>query len=40
VTTGEATAFTRLDSGVNQAPIVANNTLYLLQDNGRISAWR
>ena len=40
VTTGEATQFTHLDSGVSQAPIIANSTLYLLQDNGRISAWR
>jgi outer membrane protein assembly factor BamB len=40
VNTGQAAPFTRLYSGVSQAPIIANNTLYILQDNGKISAWR
>jgi outer membrane protein assembly factor BamB len=40
VTNGQVAPFTRLDSPISQAPVVANSTLYILQDNGRISAWR
>lgn len=40
VMTGAAAPFTKLGAGVSQAPIVANNTLYLMEDNGRISAFR
>ena len=40
VTNGQATPFTRLNSGVSRPPVIANNTLYILQDNGRIDAWR
>ena len=39
-TTGEAAEFTELDSGVSLPPIVANGTLYILDDGGRITAWR
>ncbi len=38
--TGEVADFTELDSGVSQPPIVANGTLYILEDSGRITAWR
>lgn len=27
-------------SSISQPPVVANNTLYVLEDNGRITAWR
>ena len=40
VNTGEAVPFTQLDSGVSRPPVIANGTLYFLQDNGRLSAWR
>ena len=40
VTTGAASEFAELSSGVSQAPIVANQTLYVLSDDGRITAWR
>ena len=40
VTTGEAAPFTELSDPVSLAPIVANNTLYILDDGGRITAWR
>jgi outer membrane protein assembly factor BamB len=40
VTTGAATPFTELDDPVSLAPVVANNTLYILDDGGRITAWR
>jgi len=40
VMTGEAADFTRLDSGVSLPPIVANQTLYILDDSGTITAWR
>jgi outer membrane protein assembly factor BamB len=40
VATGEATDFARLDSGISLPPIVANQTLYVLEDNGRITAYR
>lgn len=38
--TGTATPFTKLDAGVSLPPIVANQTLYILDDSGRISAFR
>jgi outer membrane protein assembly factor BamB len=40
VTTGQAAPFTELDDPVSLAPIVANGTLYILDDGGRINAWR
>jgi outer membrane protein assembly factor BamB len=40
VTTGESVPFVQLRSGVSQAPIVANGTLYILEESGRITAWR
>ncbi len=40
VMTGEATDFTELDDGVSLPPVVANNTLYILDDGGKIHAFR
>ncbi len=40
VMTGEVADFTRLDDGVSLPPVVANNMLYILDDNGTIHAWR
>ncbi|MEL1250822.1 PQQ-binding-like beta-propeller repeat protein [Aurantiacibacter gilvus] len=40
VMTGEASDFVRLDDGVSLPPVVANNTLYILDNGGRIHAWR
>ena len=40
VMTGEATPFTELNDSVSLPPVVANNTLYILDDGGRITAWR
>ncbi|MGC1271805.1 MAG: PQQ-binding-like beta-propeller repeat protein, partial [Croceibacterium sp.] len=40
VTTGTPTPFTKLGKPVSLAPIVANKTLYILDDSGRITAWR
>ena len=40
VMTGEATDFTELDDGVSLPPVVANNTLYILDDDGEIHAFR
>lgn len=37
---GTATAITDLKAPVSLAPVVANNTLYILDDKGRISAFR
>ncbi|AKQ41782.2 pyrrolo-quinoline quinone [Aurantiacibacter atlanticus] len=37
---GTVADFTRLDDGVSLPPVVANNTLFILDDNGRITAWR
>jgi len=39
-TTGEATQFTELDAPVSLPPIVANGVLYIMDDSGRITAWR
>jgi outer membrane protein assembly factor BamB len=40
VMTGQATEFTELSDGVSLPPIVANNTLYILDDDGTIHAYR
>jgi outer membrane protein assembly factor BamB len=40
VNTGVAAPFTKLSSGVTQPPVIADNTLYILEESGRISAWR
>ncbi len=40
VMSGESTLFTDLDKSVSLPPIVADNTLYILDDSGRITAWR
>lgn len=40
VMTGEATPFTELNDSVSLPPVVANDTLYILDDSGRITAWR
>jgi len=37
---GQVTPFTRMGKGVSLAPIVADRTLYVLDDGGRISAFR
>lgn len=39
-TTGAYTQYADLSSGVSLEPVVANNTLYVLDDEGRISAYR
>ncbi|AKH42296.1 outer membrane protein assembly factor BamB [Altererythrobacter atlanticus] len=38
--TGTETPFTKLGDDVSLAPIVANGTLYILDDGGKITAWR
>jgi outer membrane protein assembly factor BamB len=40
VTDGVAFEFTNLGSSVSLAPVVANNTLYVLDDSGKITAFR
>lgn len=40
INTGEATDFARLPGGVSLPPVIADATLYLLEDSGRLSAWR
>jgi outer membrane protein assembly factor BamB len=40
VTTGTAALFTDLRRSVSLPPIVAGDTLYILDDSGRITAWR
>jgi outer membrane protein assembly factor BamB len=40
VTTGQATEFAELSAGVSLPPIVANQTLYVLADDGKITAFR
>ena len=37
---GTMTPFTKLGDPVSLAPVVANNTLYILDDSGKISAFR
>ncbi|AXB78251.1 PQQ-binding-like beta-propeller repeat protein [Novosphingobium sp. P6W] len=39
-TSGTMTPFTQLDGAISLAPVVANQTLYILDDSGRISAFR
>lgn len=38
--TGAVSRMEELDEGVDLAPVVANNTLYLLDNDGELSAWR
>ncbi len=38
--TGAASPFADLDKPISLAPVVANNTLYVLDDSGRITAFR
>jgi outer membrane protein assembly factor BamB len=38
--TGAVTPFAELDSGVSLPPLVANQMLYILDDDGTIHAWR
>ena len=40
VMTGEVATFTELKDGVSLPPVVANETLYVLDDSGRITAFR
>jgi outer membrane protein assembly factor BamB len=40
VTNGQPTLFTDLKSGVSEPPIVADKTLYILSNDGRINAFR
>lgn len=40
INSGVATEFTELKDGVSLPPVVAGNTLYILDDSGRITAWR
>ncbi len=40
VMTGTPTEFTRLDNSVSLPPVVANEMLYILDDGGKITAWR
>jgi outer membrane protein assembly factor BamB len=40
VMTGQAAPFTELRASVSLPPVVAGNTLYILDDSGRITAWR
>jgi len=40
VDTGKLSKVYRLESGVTLAPVVANNTLYVLDNGGRITAYR
>ncbi len=40
VMTGTPTEFTRLKESVSLPPVVANETLYILDDSGTITAWR
>ncbi len=39
-TTGVASAFTELNDGVSVPPVVAGGMLYILDDGGRITAWK
>lgn len=40
IQTGEVSPFTELNDPVSLPPVVANGTLYILDDSGRITAWR
>lgn len=37
---GSTLATVEFKSAISQSPVVANNTLYILEDTGRITAWR
>ena len=37
---GTILSYTATRVPISFAPVVANNTLYLLHDNGRLTAWR
>lgn len=39
-TNGQATPFASLNDSISLAPVVANNMLYVLDDGGKITAWR
>jgi len=39
-TTGTATRFAKVDDSVSLPPVVANQTLYILDNSGHITAWR
>jgi len=39
-TDGSTLAMTEFNSSLSQTPVVANNILYILADDGRITAWR
>lgn len=40
VESGATMPFTQLNDGVSLAPVLADRTLYILDDGGRITAWR
>jgi outer membrane protein assembly factor BamB len=40
ITNGEFAEFDELDRGASLPPVVANQTLYILDDSGTITAWR
>jgi hypothetical protein len=40
VADGSTAEFTKLGSSVSLAPVVANSTLYILDDSGKITAFR
>ena len=40
IQTGEPAPFSELNDGISLPPIVAGDTLYVLDDGGRITAWR
>ena len=40
ITDGSIGTQTKLQSGVNVSPVVANNTLFILDSDGRLTAWR
>jgi len=40
VATGVTAEFADLNNPVSVPPIVANRTLYILDDSGKITAWR
>lgn len=37
---GSTTEFAELDAGVSLAPVMANQTLYILDDDGKLHAWK
>jgi outer membrane protein assembly factor BamB len=40
ITDGSVSLFTKLGSAISLAPVVANKTLYILDDSGKVSAFR